>query len=45
MKKHDDLKWFLIKKFIEILLIVGIAEYFITFVINLYVMPILFFLS
>lgn len=42
MKKHDDLKWFLIKKFIEILLIVGIAEYFITFVINLYVMPLLF---
>ena len=42
MKKHDDLKWFLIRKFIEILIVVGVTEYFITFVINLYVMPVLF---
>ena len=42
MKKHDDLKWFLIRKFIKILIVVGVTEYFITFVINLYVMPVLF---
>ena len=39
MKKYDELKWFLIRKFIEILLVVGVAEYFITFAINSYVMP------
>lgn len=42
MKKHDELKWFLIRKFIEILLVVGVAEYFITFAINSYVMPLVF---
>ena len=42
MKKHDDLQWFLIKKFIEILLVVGITEYIIMFVVNTYVMPVLF---
>ena len=42
MKKYDELKWFLIRKFIEILLVVGVAEYFITFAINSYVMPLVF---
>lgn len=42
MKKYDDLKWFLIRKFIEILLIVGVAEYVITYMINSYVMPLIF---
>ena len=27
MKKQNDLQWFLIKKFIEILAVVGVVEY------------------
>ena len=39
MKRQDSLEWFLIKKFIEILLLVGITEYFITFALNKWVFP------
>lgn len=42
MKKNSSLQWFLIKKFIVILVLVGIAEYIITLFINTYVMPVLF---
>ena len=31
MKKQNDLQWFLIKKFIEILAVVGVVEYLLTF--------------
>ena len=39
MKRQDSLEWFLLKKFIEILLWVGIAEYFITFALNKWIFP------
>lgn len=39
MKRQDSLEWFLIKKFIEILLLVGITEYFITFALNKWIFP------
>lgn len=39
MKRQDSLEWFLIKKFIEILLLVGLAEYFITFALNQWIFP------
>ncbi len=39
MKRQDSLEWFLIKKFIEILLMVGITEYMITFVLNQWIFP------
>ncbi len=39
MKRQEGLEWFLIKKFIEILLLVGLAEYFITFALNKWIFP------
>lgn len=41
MKRQDSLEWFLIKKFIEILLLVGVAEYLITFVLNRWIFPVI----
>ncbi|MCI7322659.1 MAG: HAMP domain-containing histidine kinase [Lachnospiraceae bacterium] len=41
MGREENLQWFLIKRFIEILAVVGIAEYVITFLMNQYVMPVL----
>lgn len=40
MHREESLQWFLIKRFIQILAVVGIAEYVITFLINQYVMPV-----
>lgn len=40
MQKEGGLQWFLIKKFIEIMIVVGIAEYVITLVLNRYVIPV-----
>ena len=40
MHREESLQWFLIKKFIEILAVVGIAEYVITLLVNQYVMPV-----
>lgn len=40
MHKEENLQWFLIKKFIEILAVVGVAEYVITFLMNRYVIPV-----
>ena len=37
MKKQNDLQWFLIKKFIEILAVVGVVEYLLTFLVNRFV--------
>ena len=42
MKRQGSLQWFLIKKFIEILLVVGIVEYVITFFMNRFVLPLMF---
>ena len=39
MKKQNDLQWFLIKKFIEILAVVGVVEYLLTFLVNRFVLP------
>ena len=39
MKKQNDLQWFLIKKFIEILAVVGVMEYLLTFLVNRFVLP------
>lgn len=39
MKRQEGLEWFLIKKFIEILLLVGLTEYFITFALNKWIFP------
>ena len=39
MKKQNDLQWFLIKKFIEILAVVGVGEYLLTFLVNRFVLP------
>lgn len=39
MKRQDSLEWFLIKKFIEILILVGLAEYVITCVLNRLIFP------
>ena len=39
MKKQDSLEWFLIKKFIEILILVGVIEYVITFLLNHFIFP------
>lgn len=39
MKRQDSLEWFLIKKFIEILLLVGLAEYVITYSLNRWIFP------
>ncbi len=41
MKRQGSLQWFLIKKFIEILLVVGIVEYVITFFMNRLVLPLM----
>lgn len=41
MKRQGSLQWFLIKKFIEILLVVGIVEYVITFFMNRFVLPLM----
>lgn len=41
MHREESLQWFLIKKFIEILAVVGIAEYAITFLLNQFVMPVM----
>ena len=43
MKKQNDLQWFLIKKFIEILAVVGVVEYLLTFLVNRFVLPNVFF--
>lgn len=40
MHREESLQWFLIKRFIQILAVVGIAEYVITFLMNQYVMPV-----
>lgn len=40
MQKEGGLQWLLIKKFIEIMIVVGIAEYVITLVLNRYVIPV-----
>ena len=42
MKRQGSLQWFLIKKFIEILLVVGIVEYVITFFFILFLLPLMF---
>ena len=39
MKKQQNLQWFLIRKFIHILLLVGIAEYAIMILLNHFVVP------
>ncbi len=39
MHREDSLQWFLIKKFIQILVLVGIAEYVITLLVNQYIIP------
>ncbi|MDD6291948.1 MAG: ATP-binding protein [Lachnospiraceae bacterium] len=39
MHREDSLQWFLIKKFIEILVVVGIAEYAINVIVNQCVIP------
>ena len=39
MKKQNDLQWFLIKKFIEILAVVGVVEYLLTFLVSRFVLP------
>ena len=39
MKRQDSLEWFLIKKFIEILILVGVIEYVITFLLNQFILP------
>lgn len=39
MNRQDSLEWFLIKKFIEILVIVGLTEYVITAALNRWVFP------
>ena len=39
MKQQGNLQWFLIKRFIEILAVVGIAEYGITFLMNRFILP------
>ena len=38
MKKQNDLQWFLIKKFIEILTVVVFVEYLVNFRVNRVVM-------
>lgn len=40
MRREGSLQWFLIKKFIEIMIIVGIAEYIINLIVNRYVLPV-----
>ncbi len=42
MKKRQNLQWFLIRKFIHILLIVGIAEYAIMLLLNRFVVPVMY---
>ena len=42
MKKRQNLQWFLIRKFIHILLIVGIAEYVIMLLLNRFVVPVMY---
>ena len=39
MREQNNLQWFLIKKFIEILAVVGAVEYLLTFVVNRFVLP------
>lgn len=39
MNRQDSLEWFLIKKFIKIIVFVGLAEYVITAVLNQWVFP------
>ena len=39
MGEQNNLQWFLIKKFIEILAVVGAVEYLLTFVVNRFVLP------
>lgn len=41
MHREESLQFFLIKRFIQILAVVGVVEYVITFLVNQYIMPLL----